>query len=200
MHKGQSSKEQRVRLREGSTMRAVPYVHCGPLAQNENLVCKARVRIRLYERFPRFLHFVLVLSQARSVTIQGWAQGFGIKDAADHIKAREYLQPLDPPYPLFQDPPKTRSRAFVPHKLRRAPLLGRMHPLSNEMLLYRQNHRIYPRSYYSAAINDEHLVTEGLVSIERTRSCRRKVPSSRTSHSPPRIRLNSIELEVDRER
>lgn len=89
--KGQSSKEQRVRLREGSTMRAVPYVHCGPLAQNENLVCKARVRIRLYERFPRFLHFVLVLSQARSVTIQGWAQGFGIKDAADHIKAREYL-------------------------------------------------------------------------------------------------------------
>ncbi|KAF7403683.1 hypothetical protein HZH68_006477 [Vespula germanica] len=29
--------------------------------------------------------------QARSVTIQGWAQGFGIKDAADHIKAREYL-------------------------------------------------------------------------------------------------------------
>lgn len=57
MHKGQSSKEQRVRLREGSTMRAVPYVHCGPLAQNENLVCKARVRIRLYERFPRFPPF-----------------------------------------------------------------------------------------------------------------------------------------------
>lgn len=79
-------------------------------ARSEALVCKARVRICLYESFPRFHHFVLILEQAcraqcaapRRCGRQAW--GFGIKGVADHIKAGD-ISPAAP-YPPSYDPHK----------------------------------------------------------------------------------------------
>lgn len=70
------------------------------LAQDEDLVCKARVRICLYERFPRFQRFVLILRQPCSKASR-WAQGFGIKGVADHIKAGDISSA---PYPAGYEP------------------------------------------------------------------------------------------------
>lgn len=72
------------------------------LAQNQASVCKARVRICLYESFPRFRHFVLILEQACRARLRkaGCARGFGIKGVADHIKAGD-ISPA--PYPPSYD-------------------------------------------------------------------------------------------------
>lgn len=48
----------------------------GALAHDEDLVCKARVRICLYERFPRFRRFVLILRQPSHGEATSWAAGF----------------------------------------------------------------------------------------------------------------------------
>ena len=84
------------------------------LAQDEDLVCKARVRICLYERFPRFRRFVLILRQpwCREATLPrgGGAYGFGIKGVADHIKAGDISSA---PYPAGYEPAgKLRLRLF----------------------------------------------------------------------------------------
>ncbi|KAG7212114.1 hypothetical protein KM043_012462 [Ampulex compressa] len=78
----------------------------GALAADEDLVCKARVRICLYERFPRFHHFVLILKEPCRDAAQDGAQGFGIKGVADHIKAGD-ISPA--PYPRSYDLGKPAS-------------------------------------------------------------------------------------------
>lgn len=86
----------------------------GALAQDEDSVCKARVRILLYERFPRFRPRSRPRARRapRVARGSGGLMGFrGIKGVADRIKAGDISSAR---YPAGCSNPA----AFVPRKLR----------------------------------------------------------------------------------
>lgn len=82
----------------------------GALAQDEDSVCKARVRILLYERFPRFRP--RARRAPRVSRGSGGLMGFRrIKGVADRIKAGDISSARYPPG-------CSNPAAFVPRKLR----------------------------------------------------------------------------------
>lgn len=89
----------------------------GALAQDGDLVCKARVRICLYERFPRFHHFVLILRQPCHGA--PWHRSRGLRVSG--LRASPIILRPEISHPLLIRPAfvLVNSLGFVPHKLQR---------------------------------------------------------------------------------